>query len=63
MFNFVRGFIMFVFTLMILSFLAYGIIFCGIIRVAAPVVKDVRQNGLKGVVDKIWYGEVGNTNR
>ncbi|MFA6679143.1 MAG: hypothetical protein WCR96_01475 [Candidatus Methanomethylophilaceae archaeon] len=54
---------MFVFTLMILSFLAYGIIFCGIIRVAAPVVKDVQQSGLKGVVDKIWYGEVGNTNR
>jgi hypothetical protein len=63
MFNFVRGFIMFVFTLMILSFLAYGIIFCGIIRVAAPVVNDVRQNGLKGVAVKVWYGEAGNTNR
>lgn len=63
MFNFVRGFIAFVFILTILSFLAYGIIFCGAIRILAPAVKDVQQTGLKRVVDKVWYGESCNTNR
>jgi len=63
MFKFVRGFIAFVFVMIILTFLAYGIIFFGAIRIMSPVVKDAQQNGLKAVVDKVWYGEAGNTNR